>query len=412
MKRPCGLALLLLAGLAARAALMPLPDPFAADLTSYWLPWMRYGATHGLMQLYQHGQPAVNYPPLYVSLLVGLGKVYGVLVPSFAYTPLQSVLVKLPAVAADLTIAVLLYVAAASSVRGERMPLLAAALWALNPAAIYVSSYWGQVDAIHTLWMVAALLAALRRRPGWSGLWLGLALLTKLQAVVLAPLLLLIAWREGPRVAGRGVVATVATLAVGLAPFWAAQALGPVLAAYTGAVGFYPALSMNAYNPWYLVHVLSRRLLGQPLPDTLRVLGPLTLRHVGLGLLAAYAAVILRRRSEDWATAFFAAGLLVFGFFMLATEMHERYVLPSLALLALPAVQLGRRGIAAYALLSLTTFLCLLRVFPFGPGIYGLMETVPGSRVVLAVANIAVFVLWTALYLHRPASPAAPLPAP
>ncbi|HRI56790.1 MAG TPA: glycosyltransferase 87 family protein, partial [Anaerolineae bacterium] len=195
--------LLLAAAAAVRLLLLPLPDPFDADLSTFWLPWMAYGAEHGLAQLYQHGQPLVNYPPLYLALLVGLGKLYGLLVPGFEYTPLQSVLIKLSAVVADLAITALIYAAAlrmtardasAPSVSmkdGERVrwfPLLAAGLWALNPAMIYVSAFWAQVDSIHTLWMMAALLAAMGRRWSWSGVFVALGLLTKLHAIVLLPL--------------------------------------------------------------------------------------------------------------------------------------------------------------------------------------------------------------------------------
>ena len=91
--KPWKLLALMAAGLALRLALLPLPDPYAADLTTFWLPWMNFGAQHGLAQLYLHGQPVVNYPPFYLALLTDLGKLYGLLVPSLDYTPLQSVLI-------------------------------------------------------------------------------------------------------------------------------------------------------------------------------------------------------------------------------------------------------------------------------------------------------------------------------
>ena len=113
------LLVLLAIGLALRLALMPLPDPYPADLTTFWLPWMNFGATHGLGQLYQHGEPVVNYPPLYLALLTFLGRLYGVLRPGFDYTPLQSVLIKLPAVVADLIVGAMLYFAALRVAAGE-----------------------------------------------------------------------------------------------------------------------------------------------------------------------------------------------------------------------------------------------------------------------------------------------------
>lgn len=422
--------LLLAAAAAVRLLLLPLPDPFDADLSTFWLPWMAYGAEHGLAQLYQHGQPLVNYPPLYLTLLVGLGKLYGLLVPGFAYTPLQSVLIKLPATLADLGITLLLYSTAAQLVtltkgdasatlsmtgvtlrpgEGSRwFPLLAAGLWALNPAIIYVSAFWAQVDSIHTLWLLAALLAALARRWGWSGLFMALALLTKLHAVVLLPLFVVLAWRDSGRAVARGALGLGGMLALGLAPLALAGAGNSVLAAYFGSVGFYPKLAVNAFNGWFLVQTLSARLLGRELLDTAAIAGPVTLRWVGLALLAGYTAwllarlwrVLTARASQPAATRpliFLAAGLLVFGFFSLATEMHERYGLPALAFLALPAAR-WRRVLWPYLLLSAVFTFNLVRVLPWGAGIFRLLESIPGDRLLASLASVVLFVWLTLLY--------------
>jgi hypothetical protein len=432
--------LLLAAALAARLLLMPLPDPRPADLTAFWLPWMAYGAEHGLAQLYQNGDPLVNYPPLYLTLLVGLGKLYGLLVPGFEYTPLQSVLIKLPAVVADLAITVLLYAAARSVALTEHdqgprwFPLLAAGLWALNPAIIYVSAFWAQVDSIHTLWMLAALLAALARRWGWSGLFMGLALLTKLHAVVLLPLLLALAWRHSLRAVALGALGVAGTLALGLLPFVLSGAGAHMLAVYGGSVGFYPKLSVNAFNGWFLVQTISAQAFGRELLDTARVVGPVTLRWVGLGLLAGYVALLMWRlwpaldplparpagsdqpSGRIWLGAatrllvFFAAGLLVFGFFSLPTEMHERYGLPALAFLALPAAR-WRRILGPYLLLTAAFAINLLRVLPWGPGIFSLLESIPGDRLLVSAASVLLFIWLTILYLaearrQRRAAPA------
>jgi Gpi18-like mannosyltransferase len=403
--------------LAVRLLLMPLPEPIDFDLTYFWLPWMNYGAEHGLVQLYLHGEPLVNYPPFFLALLVGLGKIYALLVPSLEHTPLQSVLIKLPGVAADMAVGALLYLAATKIEqlcgRGSRLPLLAAGLWLFNPAVIYVSSVWGQVDSIHTLWMMAALLAALHQRWGWSGVLMGIAVLTKLQAIILAPLLVLLAWWSGWRALARGCGAAAAIFLAGLLPLWIGGAGQPAIDVYLGSVGFYPALSMNAYNPWFIVHLRAREILGYWVEDSTAVLGPITLRHLGLGMLAAYvllvAGVLMRRwrapssEPAPWASAaqqvgaFFAAGLLIFGFFMLATEMHERYILPALAPLALTAALLRPTRIP-FMLLTITTLLNLIHVLPITRDQIQLMETLPDIRIWISLANTALLVWWTWLF--------------
>ena len=73
----------------------------------------------------------------------------------------------------------------------ERAALLAAALLALSPFAIQFSPT-AFLDPALTFWLIASL--TLIDRPGWSGLLFGLALLTKHQAWLFLPLLLIIGW--------------------------------------------------------------------------------------------------------------------------------------------------------------------------------------------------------------------------
>jgi Gpi18-like mannosyltransferase len=415
--RDRGLWLLFGPALLLRLLLLPLPEPIEFDLTYFWLPWMNYGAEHGLVQLYLHGEPLVNYPPFFLSLLVGLGKLYALLVPSLEHTPLQSALIRLPGVLADMGVGALLYLAATQieRLRGRtsRLPLLAAGLWLLNPAVIYVSAVWGQVDSLHTMWMLAALLAALHRRWGWSGVFMGIGLLTKLQAITMVPLLALLAWWSGWRSLVRWSASTAAMFLGGLLPLWITGAGQPVFDVYFGAVGFYPAMSMNAYNPWFIVQLRTRAVLGYWLEDSTAVLGPVTLRHLGLGLLAGYVLLVLATLGRRWreqpgtplgqdsaierVAAFFATGLLVFGFFMLATQMHERYILPALAPLALTAALL-RPARIPFVLLTVTTFLNLIHVLPLTRDQIQLMEIWPDFRIAISVANTLLLVWWTWLF--------------
>ncbi len=418
------------AALLIRLLLLPRPEPIDFDLAYFFFPWMRYSASHSLVELYQAGEPLVDYPPLFLLQLVGLSKLYAHFVPSLEITPLQYALIKLPSVAADLATGVLIYLAVegierrtvgAGRPRPYGLPLLAAGLWLLNPAVIYVSSIWGQFDSLQTLGMMAALLAAARKRWGWSGIFLGLALLTKTQALTIVPLLALLAWWSGWRARLRWGGAAAAVLAAGLLPIWLGGAGESLFTIYVKAVGRYPAMSMNAYNPWFIAHIRSRELLGYWVEDSTALLGPLTIRHVGMALTIGYALLVLfilyRRwrpaaelaRSEDRPErsaaaiqqigTFFAAGLLIFGFFILATEMHERYILPALAPLAVAAALL-RPARLPFLLLSLTVFLNLIHVLPLTRAQIQLMERLPDIRFALSAANTALLVWWTWLFVR------------
>ena len=77
-------------------------------------------------------------------------------------------LVKLPAVFADLAVGVLLY-ALVRRFAGMKWALGAAALYLFNPATIYISASWGQVDSIAGGMALLAIYLARFRRPAVDG---------------------------------------------------------------------------------------------------------------------------------------------------------------------------------------------------------------------------------------------------
>ena len=78
-----------------------------------------------------------------------------------------------------------------------RSVLFATVAYLFNPALIFDSAYWGQTAAIHTLFMLLSLIAIEREAGAWAGAMIPAAILTKPQALAIAPLVFLLAWREG-----------------------------------------------------------------------------------------------------------------------------------------------------------------------------------------------------------------------
>ncbi len=147
-----------------------------------------------------------DYPPGYFYILAVVGHLWHLLFAAHdgGYAILRS-LVKLPAILADLGVGALIY-AIAARFASKRVALGAAALYLLNPATIYISALWGQVDSISgglALFAIYALLRSEddasqpRREMAWIVLaWLAFAysLLIKPQAAVLLPLLVAFAF--------------------------------------------------------------------------------------------------------------------------------------------------------------------------------------------------------------------------
>jgi hypothetical protein len=215
---------------------------------------------------------------------------------------------------------------------------------AVSPPLFVNGALWGQFDALASLALVAAVVALLNGRPLWAGAAIGAGLATKLLVIVAVPLLAAWVWRR------HGVRTLLAAVAVGLLvmallalPLVAGGAGGPVLDAYRGAVGYYPFRTVEAYNGWYLADRVDIFLRGLPAAearlDTRRFFGPVTHHHLGLVLFAACTAYLLAclARQPTSHGLVLAAAVQMFAFFMLPTQMHQRYIVPAAALATLLA---------------------------------------------------------------------------
>jgi hypothetical protein len=249
------------------------------------------------------------------------------------------------------------------AVFGEDAARRAGVLLALSPALFVNAALWGQFDALLTLLVLAAVVALLQGRFGLAGLALGVALSTKLLAVVAVPLALV--WtlrRGGVRAAGLLGGAAAAAMLVLAAPDVLAGAGPRVWAAYSGAVDYYPFRTVEAYNGWYLLDrydIFVRGLAARDARlDTRAIAGAVTHHQVGLALFALYSGALAVLAWKRPAPAAFAWLLVAqfYAFFMLPTQMHQRYVLPAAVLAALVA-PLSRRGAILCAALAVSATL-------------------------------------------------------
>ncbi len=216
-------------------------------------------------------------------------------------------LVKLPAIFADLAVGVLLY-ATVRRFAATGIALGAAALYLLNPAVVFISASWGQVDSISGGLALLAVYALLRSEDfsvdarahaawivaGW--LAFGYSLLIKPQAAVLLPLLVAFAFVDPARrrarltATGIGIVAALLLALLIAEPFHPSNpvaAFGWLLQRYAFGSNVYPYNTVNAFNLWALRGTLwvadSQNILF--LPQYVWGSAP-RVRRVGAGRLA------------------------------------------------------------------------------------------------------------------------------
>ena len=334
------LALGLLAAVVVRLAVLP-GFVLLGDLDQY-ARWAHHLATD--LPFGAAYQQDFSYMPVLVGVFGALAR----LVPAFATAGDAStvgvrIALKVPALLGELAI-----VAGLLTLLRHRPSIAIAAILAvlLVPATWYIGAWWGQLDAVYVALCLWAAILASRDRPWLFAVVLGLAMMTKPQALFLAaPFAGYAIGRWGIRRAA--LVGSVA-VAVALLTWLPFLPYGGV-ADYLRNLDYYqnnqyPILSMRAWNPWWLVQVAfagDRFVL-----DSTPVLGPLTPRYLGLiaaafGEILVFAAVLRRATTERLFLGLAAATL---GAFCLMTSMHERYAYAALVFLA---PLLGRRAVLA-----------------------------------------------------------------
>ena len=345
---------------AVRVPLMAEPG-FGADVVQF-VDWAYLSKNEGMAAVYQtnvrSGRPICNYPPGYIFALRGLASAHDLIAPageSLNPSLLQDVfngerssatrriyvLFKLPGVLCDVVLAGLLaYII--GRVWRARSAWAVGLAYALLPAAIHNSAIWGQVDSILALLLVAALWYGMRGRMIAMTVCAWLAFLTKAQAAMLMPVFayLLIDWaRWDSKRWGRAALAIAITITMVVLPFLSKFAA--MWKAYADAASYYPFVHLNGFSGWFLLSPIAENHLDAPQladwyrPDNVGLLLGMSPRTIGFGSLLMIwivSVVALVHTKGHRTTLRITIRTLSLAFFVLSTQMHERYLLPAGAL--------------------------------------------------------------------------------
>ena len=371
------LAVLLLVSFLVRVLLFPLQG-YPID-TGDFISWFGTAAAHGIRPFYIVTWS--DYPPFNVYIFW----FFGSLANAVSTHGISAVnIIKLAPNLFDLGTAVLIYVFVRKQA-SFKFALAAMALYAFNPAVIYNAAVWGQFDAIYTFFLILSLMLALKSKPELSAATLAIALLTKPQAIALAPLIAFLIYKKsGLKRMLFSVLAFALTIFLIILPFdWKGQPLTSLSKIYFGGFGQYSVTSVNAFNLWGLyglwVSDANFFILGWAL----------------FGAFTVFVLYVLHKRfnvSGDY-LAIFAAFMLFFAFFMLPTRIHERYLFPAISVLALmfPFIKKAR---PLYVALTATLFINEAYVLYWLNAYYpNAGPNLTGDPVVLAVSVINLLML-------------------
>ncbi|MGH7926092.1 MAG: phospholipid carrier-dependent glycosyltransferase, partial [Candidatus Binatus sp.] len=343
--------LLVLGGLAAaKLAVMPYFPGFGPDVGDYQA-WASQIATFGPAHTYQQGF-FLDYPPGY---LYGLWLV-GIIAHGIGATgEFYRVIIESPAIVADFTLALLVYAFVRRGSRPE-MAFVAMLMVALNPALLFDTVVWGQSDSVMTFLTLLSIVTILGEQYEIAWGLAAIAVLVKPQGLMMLPVLGIWTMLETDFATWiRSGVALIAVAIIGIAPFQMGHEWNWIIKLYTSTAAYYHETSVNAFN-------LMALLGGLRQPDS-NTLAGVSYFALGMGLqvpLYAFVAWILWRGRTP-TRLLFASFVAVFGFFMVAPRMHERYLYPAIALAAPLALE-APEMLAVFVAVSLTCLINLVYV--------------------------------------------------
>ena len=344
------LAGLLLAALLLRVALSACVAGYGVDMGCFGA-WASRMAAVGPANFYEEGY-FCDYPPAYMLVLGALGGFANLFGLSFG-TMGGEMLLKTVPIFCDILLALAVFLAT-DRVVGRRPALGMAALMALNPAYIIADACWGQIDSVLAVLLVALLLLA--RQGRWQAAIpvFALAVLAKPQAGLLVPLGVAALLRdavkekETRKPIALGLLGGVLVTAVIVLPFSANQS-SPlwIVDKYVETLSSYAYATLSTGNLMFL-------LGGNWTPNDQAVLGPITYGQLGMALMVLSFAfgIIVYLRGTGRRRLMLAGAATMQLVFVLGSKMHERYILPALALLLLAFVETGDVRLLASAVLA------------------------------------------------------------
>ena len=333
----------LLALWAVKSAAVIFCPGFRVDVGTYEA-WALAIAQHGPASMYQTGF-FLDYPPAYLYALWAAGAVAQFLGASSDAA--LRVIVETPALAADFLLAALMFVFVRRT--GKRhLAWLAMLFVALNPAMIFDTVGWGQTDSGLTLVLLLAVAMMLDGEFELAWAFAALGLLVKPQAITLFPVLGL--WtllRVDFHRWWRAAFAFAAVIFVVVAPFQVGHPWNWLPGLYLSTAAYYHETSVNAFNFMALVGGLRQNDAGTFLGISYYALGLMLL----LPLYAFVARTLWRNPTRR--NLLFTSFIALFGFFMFAPRMHERYLYPALAFV-IPLALAEPAMLAVFVLLTMT----------------------------------------------------------
>lgn len=343
--------------------------------------WGLESAKRGIYTFFQPTPTGVwcDYPPGYIYILYAFSKVYQIFDPTFQHWSgtIFTTFIKFPGIIADIFNVAIIYTLTRKYVP-HVIAMSSASLYAFHPAIFYESTIWGQMDSVSTLFLLMSVIYLMEKKYASSVFITAVNCLMKPQGILLIPFIgFVLLYKKAFKQTAIGVASSFALVFALTLPITKdiTEVLPWLWEHYTAQADLYPFSSIQAFNLWALTGVWkndTRTILGV----THKLWG--LILFIGLYLSAIGYYVIRSKETEtenkkkkdinlipftENLTLINASTIILIGFFMLPTRMHERYLFPGLTFLAISAA-LNFKFKNIYYILSGIFFINLLYEFP------------------------------------------------
>lgn len=247
----------------------------------------------------------------------------------------------------------------------ENWAKLTSVFYLINPAVVFNSSVWGQVDGIFTFFLILSSFYLIERKKIFkSSFMTGLAILTKPQSLAILPILLINYFHLKLEKIVKLLIILILTVFLFSVPFFPVNPIFGLLQSALSSLNVYPYTSLYAFNLWAVI--------GWWKPDNLSfILNYKTWGTVLYIVSVILIAIPLLKKKIDPKQYYFAASLSFLSFFLFPTRIHERYLFPFLAFILIVAIiKKSKLLFGAYILSSVIHFLNLWFVYYYYDFIY------------------------------------------
>lgn len=396
-------------------ALFLLSLPYYSGDVKNHLVWAKSIVNEGTLNFYQrefHNFAFPNYPPLAMLAFAISLKLYQLLNQLAWYLNIQFrifpsnliylfewentliAFLKLPAILSNIAIALGLYFLTSLKERSEKIKIIAAASFLLNPASLYLSVIWGQIDLMAMAFLVFAVLALYKNCRYTSSLLVVLALLSKQTVIVFLPVFVWIYFKKFNLLATlKSLFFMIIIFYLFYLPFNQQSILWPFTFYKQNFNLVAASVGENAINLWGMLYNFERVFDGE------KLLG-LTLQQVGYSmffLIIVTPSLVFIKKRASLKRGLEYMLIITLVYFLVLTRMHERYLAPAVVFSSF-LWMVKKRYAFSFIFFSTLHFLNLYRGL-YQPDIAFLKQLVTSNLFLSTLVSI--YILVATFYLYK-----------